>query len=116
MEIGVEYKRSIVRAFEQESGKWRARIWRVDGAPIALAGRRKLRCFVTGIDANTAPSAMLMAMDAIDAVRSRPIDCIGRDIGAASTEHRRPAQTGNPATGDSQPPHVFSQCPVRCDG
>lgn len=67
MEIGVEYKRFIVRAFEQESGKWRARIWRVDGAPIALAGRRKLRCFVTGIDANTAPNAMVMAMDAIDA-------------------------------------------------
>ena len=67
MEIGVEYKRFIVRAFEQEFGKWRARIWRVDGAPIALAGRRKLKCFVTGIDANTAPNAMLMAMDAIDA-------------------------------------------------
>ncbi len=63
----MEYKRFIVHAFEQDSGKWRARIWRVDGAPIALAGRRKLKCFVTGIDANTAPDAMLMAMAAIDA-------------------------------------------------
>jgi len=63
----VEYKRFIVRAFEQDSGKWRARIWRVDGAPIALAGRKKLRFFVTGIDANTAPDALLMAMAAIDA-------------------------------------------------
>jgi hypothetical protein len=63
----VEYKRFIVRAFEQDSGKWRARIWRADGAAIALAGRRKLRCFVTGIDANTAPDALLKAMAAIDA-------------------------------------------------
>jgi hypothetical protein len=63
----VEYRRFIVRAFEQESGKWRARIWRVDGAPIALAGRKKLRFFVTGVDANAAPDAMLMAMAAIDA-------------------------------------------------
>ncbi|MFZ3227454.1 MAG: hypothetical protein WA230_18330 [Xanthobacteraceae bacterium] len=63
----MEYKRFIVRAFEQESGKWRARIWRRDGAAIALAGRKKLRCFVTGIDANTAPDALLMAMAAIDA-------------------------------------------------
>ena len=63
----MEYKRFIVRAFEQDSGKWRARIWRVDGAPIALAGRKKLRFFVTGIDANTAPDALLMAMAAIDA-------------------------------------------------
>ncbi len=39
----------------------------MDGAAIALAGRRKLRCFVTGIDANTAPDALLMAMAAIDA-------------------------------------------------
>lgn len=63
----MEYKRFIVRAFEQDSGKWRARIWRVDGAPIALAGRKKLRFFVSGIDSNTASDAMLMAMAAIDA-------------------------------------------------
>ena len=63
----MEYKRFIVRAFAQDSGKWRARIWRVDGAPIALAGRKKLRFFVTGIDADTAPDALLMAMAAIDA-------------------------------------------------
>ncbi len=63
----MEYKRFIVRAFEQDFGKWRARIWRVDGAPIALAGRKKLQFFVTGIDANTASDALLMAMAAVDA-------------------------------------------------
>ncbi len=63
----MEYKRFIVRAFEQDSGKWRARIWRVDGEPIALAGRKKLQFFVTGIDANTASDALLMAMAAVDA-------------------------------------------------
>ena len=36
VEIGVEYKRFIVRAFEQEIGKWRARIWRVDGRQLHL--------------------------------------------------------------------------------
>ena len=67
MEIALEYKRFIVRASQLDSGKWRARIWRVDGGPIAVAGRKKLRFFVTGVDANTAPDAMLAAMSAIDA-------------------------------------------------
>lgn len=63
----LEYKQFIVSAFQQNSGQWRARIWRVDGGPIAFAGRKKLRFFETGVDANTAPGAVLLAMAAIDA-------------------------------------------------
>jgi hypothetical protein len=63
----LEYKQFIIHAFEREFGKWRARIWRLNGAPIAMTGRTKLRRFVTGLDAKTAPAAILMAMAAIDA-------------------------------------------------
>jgi len=63
----MDYKQFVVRAFEHEPGKWRARISRVDGTPIKVIGRRKIREFVTGLDAKTAPAAMSMAMDAIEA-------------------------------------------------
>ncbi len=63
----MEYKQFVVQAFEQEPGKWRARIRRIDGAPIVVTGRKKQGEFVTGLDAKTAPAAMLMAMAAIDA-------------------------------------------------
>jgi hypothetical protein len=62
----MKYGQFVVHAFEREPGKWRARIWRVDGAAIVITGRKKLRRFVTGLDVRTAPAAMLMAMKAID--------------------------------------------------
>ena len=52
---------------QQDFGKWCARIGGWMGAPIALAGRKKLRFSVTGIDENTASDALLMAMAAVDA-------------------------------------------------
>ena len=68
----VEYMQFVIQAFESEPGKWRARICRVDGAPIVVMGRRKQAEFVTALDAKTAPAAALMAMKAIDAGTFRP--------------------------------------------
>ena len=68
----VEYMQFVIQAFELEPGKWRARICRVDGAPIVVTGRRKQVEFVTAVHAKTAPAAALMAMKAIDAGTFRP--------------------------------------------
>jgi hypothetical protein len=38
----MEYKRFVVRAFEQEPGKWRASIRRADGKPVKIIGGEKL--------------------------------------------------------------------------
>jgi hypothetical protein len=62
----VKYGQFVVHAFELEPGKWRARIWRADGAAIVITGRRKLRRFITGLDARSASAAMVVAMKAID--------------------------------------------------
>jgi hypothetical protein len=61
----MEYKAFVIRAFEHEAGRWRARIWRASGKPLRASGRKKE--FVTGVDAPTAAAAMSMAMKAIDA-------------------------------------------------
>jgi hypothetical protein len=62
----MEYQGFVVEALEQEPGKWRAKILRSSGMPI-ITGRKRIRQFVTGIDATTAAAALLMALEAIDA-------------------------------------------------
>jgi hypothetical protein len=62
----MEYLGFVVEAFEQGPGKWRAKILRSSGKPL-ITGRRRIWQFVTGVDATTAPAALLMALDAIEA-------------------------------------------------
>jgi hypothetical protein len=62
----MEYQGFVVEAFEHEPGKWRAKILRSSGKPL-ITGRKRIWQFVTGIDATTAPAALLMALEAIDA-------------------------------------------------
>jgi hypothetical protein len=63
----MEYKGFFVQAFEQEPGKWRAKVQRTDQKPVKVIGRKKLEQFVTSFDATTAVAAIFMAMAAIDA-------------------------------------------------
>ena len=63
----MEYKCFSVRAFEAAPGKWRAKVQRADGRHLKIGSRKKLKQFVTGLDAETAAAAMLMAIAAIDA-------------------------------------------------
>jgi hypothetical protein len=62
----MEYQGFVVDAFERDPGKWRAKISRSSGKPV-ITGRKRIWRFVTGIDATTAPAALLMALEAIDA-------------------------------------------------
>jgi hypothetical protein len=62
----MEYQGFVVQALEQDPGKWRAKILRSSGMPL-ITGRKRIWQFVTGIDAKTAPAALLMALEAIDA-------------------------------------------------
>jgi hypothetical protein len=63
----MEYKQFFVRGFEQQPGKWRARIRRADGKPIKITSGKKLEQFTTGLDVTTELDAILMAVAAIDA-------------------------------------------------
>jgi len=62
----MEYHGFVVDAFERDSGKWRAKLSRSSGRPL-ITGRKRIWQFVTGVDAATAPAALLMALEAIDA-------------------------------------------------
>jgi hypothetical protein len=62
----MEYKQFVVRAFEREPGKWRAKILRPDGEPL-IKGRKRIVQFVTGLDRATPSAALLAALEAIDA-------------------------------------------------
>jgi hypothetical protein len=62
----MEYLGFVVEAFEQGPSKWRAKILRSSGKPL-ITGRKRIWQFVTGVDATTAPAALLMALEAIDA-------------------------------------------------
>jgi hypothetical protein len=62
----MEYQGFVVDAFERDPGKWRAKLSRFSGRPL-ITGRKRISQFVTGIDATTAPAALLMALEAIDA-------------------------------------------------
>ena len=63
----MEYKQFVINAFEPKPGKWRAVVRRANGKPLTATGRTKLQQFTTGIDADSAGDAMVMAMEAIDA-------------------------------------------------
>jgi hypothetical protein len=68
----MEYKQFVVRAFEREPGKWRAKILRPIGKPLRTGQNRVVR-FITGVDRTTASAALLVALEAIDAgAFSRP--------------------------------------------
>ena len=62
----MEYRGFVVDAFERDPGKWRAKLSRSSGRPL-ITGRKRIWQFVTGIDTTTAPAALLMALEAIDA-------------------------------------------------
>ena len=62
----MEYKRFVVRAFEREPGKWRAKILRPIGKPLRT-GQNRVVQFITGVDRTTASAALLAALEAIDA-------------------------------------------------
>jgi hypothetical protein len=65
----VEYKEFFVKAFEQQPGKWRARVKRCDGRPLMVVGhnRVKIEEFVTSPDSLTPDDALVRAIMAIDA-------------------------------------------------
>jgi hypothetical protein len=62
----MEYKQFIVRAFEREPGKWRAKILRPIGKPL-ITGRKRIVQYISGVDRTTASAALLAALEAIDA-------------------------------------------------
>jgi hypothetical protein len=68
----MEYQGYVVRTFEREPGKWRAKILRPVGKPL-VTGRKRIVQFVTGVDRTTSSAALLVALEAIDAgAFSRP--------------------------------------------
>jgi hypothetical protein len=62
----MDYHGFVVDAFERDPGKWRAKVLRSSGKPV-ITGRKRIWRFVTGVDAETASAALLMALEAIDA-------------------------------------------------
>jgi hypothetical protein len=62
----MEYEGFVVDAFERDPGKWRAELSRSSGRPL-ITGRKRIWRFVTGVDATTASTALLLALAAIDA-------------------------------------------------
>ncbi|MGH6672880.1 MAG: hypothetical protein ACRECV_13020 [Xanthobacteraceae bacterium] len=63
----MEYKQFAINAFERKPDKWRARVRRTNGRSLIATRRSRMQEFITGIDAESASRAMVMAMDAIDA-------------------------------------------------
>jgi hypothetical protein len=62
----MEYKGFVVRAFERESGRWRAKILRPVGKPL-VTGRKRIVQYISGVDRTTASAALIAALEAIDA-------------------------------------------------
>jgi len=62
----MRYKGFLISAFEQEPGKWRARIVRRHGG-LLKSTRRRSREFVTSGELSSAVEALTCAMKAIDA-------------------------------------------------
>jgi hypothetical protein len=67
--LAVEYKQFFVKAFEQQPGKWHAKVKRLDGKSVLVARRDQARVdeFVTSADSPTPDDALLRAIAAIDA-------------------------------------------------
>ena len=64
----MEYKHFIVKAFQQEPGKWRASLKRSDGTPLPVVGPHRVTIAqsITHVDSLTAEDALHMAIEAID--------------------------------------------------
>jgi len=62
----MEYQGFVVEALELDTGKWRAKITRSSGKPL-ISGRKNIWRFITATDAETASSALLVALQGIDA-------------------------------------------------
>ena len=62
----MEYRGFVVRAFEREPGKWRAKVLRPGREPL-IKGRTKIMQFIIGMDRTTPSAALLAALEAIDA-------------------------------------------------
>jgi hypothetical protein len=64
--LPVQYKQFTISAYQRQTGKWRARVWRSNGRPL-IAGNGKPLEFVTAMDSSSEADAMSMALAAIDA-------------------------------------------------
>jgi hypothetical protein len=62
----MEYQGYVVRTFEREPGKRRAKILRSVGKSL-VTGRKRIVQFITGVDRTTSSAALLVALEAIDA-------------------------------------------------
>jgi hypothetical protein len=62
----MQYNGFDIKAFEQEPGKWCAKIVRANARPLKI-NDRKLREFVTSVYLSSAVDAMTRAMEAVDA-------------------------------------------------
>src|SRR6516225_11815777 len=62
----MQYKRLEITAFEQEPGKWRARIVAANGRPLK-DDDRQLRQLLESVTGATAVDALTLAMEAVDA-------------------------------------------------
>ena len=88
----------VVRTFEREPGKWRAKILRPVGKPL-VTGRKRIVQFVTGVDRTTPSAALLVALEAIDAgAFSRPATL------PEKFWHRRGQRSNGPISDRSVPP------------
>ncbi len=61
----MQYKGFDFSAFEQEPGKWRARVLRANGRP-SNATSRKLQQHVASAEPSSAVDALILIMEAID--------------------------------------------------
>jgi hypothetical protein len=66
----MQYKGFDIKTFEQEPGKWRARIFRANGRP-SNDTNQKLQEFVASADPSSAVDTLILAMEAIDDLLSR---------------------------------------------
>jgi hypothetical protein len=62
----MQYKTFLIKAFQPEDGKWRARITRAHGRPLTSADPKR-RELITSVDCSSAVEALTMAMETIDA-------------------------------------------------
>jgi hypothetical protein len=92
----MEHKHFVVRAFEREPGKWRAKILRYIGKPL-FTGRKSIVQYVTGVDRATPSAALLVALEAIDA------GAFSRSATLPEKFWRRRGQRSNARTIDNRP-------------
>jgi hypothetical protein len=92
----MEYKGFVVRAFEREPDKWRAKILRQNGEPL-IRGRRIIVQYITGVDRATPSAALLAALEAIDA------GAFSRAATLPEKFWRRRGQRSNARTFDDRP-------------